>query len=245
MIVEFTQIPAVTKFDRDAMFSLMDDHFEDMQRSRFERDLCDKNWVVLVKDQSNVVGFTTIRLSITQLFSGDALVIYSGDTLVNPKYRMATNFVRGWFASMHQLKQLYPELPLYWFLLCSGFRTYRFMPVYWKTFYPRHDLPTPPEWKNNMDYLAETQFGTEYNKRTGIVKLLHPQVLRESIRDIPEGRADNRNVRFFAHHNPGHALGDELVCLTQICRDNLTRVGQRFWDSPDLSFRVIQNEPDL
>ena len=34
---------------------------------------------------------------------------------------------------------------------------------------------------------------------------------------------------FFAQRNPGHAAGDELVCLTEIHPDNLTRAGRRVW----------------
>jgi hypothetical protein len=35
------------------------------------------------------------------------------------------------------------------------------------------------------------------------------------------------HVAFFAEHNPGHANGDELVCLTQIHPDNFTAAGHR------------------
>jgi hypothetical protein len=37
----------------------------------------------------------------------------------------------------------------------------------------------------------------------------------------------DRQVAFFARMNPGHILGDELACLTEITRSNLTRAGQR------------------
>jgi len=245
MMAEFTKIDAVTSHDRNEMFSLMEDHFEHMRRSRFEQDLSEKDWVLLVKDHGRVVGFTTIRLSKAKLTSGDALVIYSGDTLVSPKCRMDTTFVRGWFAGMRYLQSKHPELNLYWLLLCSGFRTYRFMPVYWNAFFPRYDIPTPVPWQHDIDLLAGIQFGHEYNKETGVVRFTHPQVLRVAIRDIPEGRHENPHIRFFAHKNSGHAEGDELVCLTRIGHDNLTRAGQRLWNCSNLSFKVTDHESEV
>jgi hypothetical protein len=34
-------------------------------------------------------------------------------------------------------------------------------------------------------------------------------------------------VSFFAEKNPGHVKGDELACITEISRSNLTRAGER------------------
>ena len=42
-------------------------------------------------------------------------------------------------------------------------------------------------------------------------------------------------VRFFAAKNPGHLQGDELACLTEITRPNLTRAGERMMETPVLS----------
>ena len=35
------------------------------------------------------------------------------------------------------------------------------------------------------------------------------------------------HVAFFLKRNPGHGDGDELVCLTELSDDNLTRAGRR------------------
>ena len=69
--------------DRDAMFALMDRHYENMIRARFETDLSEKDWVILLIDEasSDVCGFSTqalISLSIDDrpircIFSGVAM----------------------------------------------------------------------------------------------------------------------------------------------------------------------------
>ena len=42
-------------------------------------------------------------------------------------------------------------------------------------------------------------------------------------------------MAFFVSKNPGHARGDELVCLTEAHPENLTRAGQKllahYWEA--------------
>jgi hypothetical protein len=59
------------------------------------------------------------------------------------------------------------------------------------------------------------------------VQLDRPQVLAGDLVDVPAGRAADPHVRFFLERNPGFVRGDELVCLTRIADDNLTRAGLR------------------
>jgi hypothetical protein len=51
--------------------------------------------------------------------------------------------------------------------------------------------------------------------------------LKPHLAAVPDGRADNPHVRFFLERNPGHASGDELVCLTELSDANLTAAGVR------------------
>jgi hypothetical protein len=78
-----------------------------------------------------------------------------------------------------------------------------------------------------VQQLAIAQFGSAYNPTTGIVKLAHPQQLRDGLNGIPEGRLDDPHIAFFNQVNPEHENGDELVCLTEISEANLTAAGQR------------------
>jgi hypothetical protein len=44
---------------------------------------------------------------------------------------------RARITSVNKLRETYPRGKYYWLLLTSGFRTYRFLPVFWREFYPR------------------------------------------------------------------------------------------------------------
>ena len=48
---------------------------------------------------------------------------------------------------------------------------------------------------------------------------------------VKSNRLKNAHVAFFKSINPGHTQGDELVCLTEIDPDNLTRAGRRMVDA--------------
>jgi hypothetical protein len=75
--------------------------------------------------------------------------------------------------------------------------------------------------------LGLRKFGDEYHKESGVVRLRTATPLREGVADVTEQRLRDPRVAFFAQRNPGYLEGDELACLTEISRANLTRAGER------------------
>lgn len=217
--------------DRDAMYALLDTHFKGVTPDSFQADLARKNWVLLLKDEetASLKGFSTLWMQQTE-FGGEVLsVVYSGDTIVDPSAWTSSALPRSWIAAINYLRQQYASGRLYWLLICSGYRTYRFLPLFWQEFYPRYDRVTPPQVSAFMGFLAHSYYDRAYDEASGIVRLPHPQMLRETLSGIPTGRQTDLHIRFFQERNPGYLQGDELVCLTEIRQDNLTRAGQRMW----------------
>jgi hypothetical protein len=199
---------AVTGAERDAMFALLDEYFLGVTREQFEADLAEKNWVIVLEEAGRVRGFSTLLVR-------DG-VVHSGDTIVHREAWGSSALARTWLEAVKQLR------PQYWLLITSGFRTYRFLPVFWKEFWPRHDAPERPAL---LEKLARERFGRRYDN--GIVRFDAPQILRNGLKEIPPGRLDDPHVRFFAERNPGHAAGDELVCLCPLTAENQTAAGRR------------------
>jgi len=214
--------------DRDQMFDLLDHHFEGVTPTQFERDLSEKNWVILLnRSDGRLVGFSTLLAYQTSFEGQPVSVIYSGDTIVSPEAWGSTALARGWIGCVRELRGSYPRGPYYWLLLTSGFRTYRFLPVFWREFHPRFDAVMRPEQRRIRDHLAAERFGPTYDPTTGIVQFAHPQRLRGPLSTVPDGRGNDPHVSFFIAQNPGHAQGNELVCLTELSDENLTRAGRR------------------
>jgi hypothetical protein len=221
----------LTDDDADCMFRLLSSHFEGVTGGHFRNDLSDKNWVILIERGESLVGFTTLRAYETTFEGGPISVIYSGDTIVAPEAWNTQSLPRAWIASVANLRRQYPRGLYVWLLITSGFRTYRFLPVFWKNFFPRHDVTTPSRWQRLLEHIASERFGDQYNREEGIVRLRHAQCLKAGLSTIPIGRYDDPDVAFFASQNPRHAHGDELVCLTELSPENLTPAGRRMASS--------------
>jgi hypothetical protein len=218
---------ALSGAQRDEMHALLSHHFDGVTREQFERDLAEKNWVVEIRRDGRLLGFSTL-LAYEAHFDGRALTaIYSGDTIVAPEAWGSPALARTWIAAVNHLRAARPSRPCYWLLLTSGFRTYRFLPVFWREFFPRHATPTPPHEERLLHHLAATRYGAWHDASSGIVRFPRPQRLRGHLGAIPTGRTADADVAFFLSRNPGHADGDELACLTEISEDNLTPAGRR------------------
>ena len=139
---------------RDEMFALLTHHFEGVSRERFEIDLGGKNHVVLLRRGGRLVGFSTL-LAYETSCAGEALsVIYSGDTIVAPEAWGTTALPRAWIAAVNELRAAFPCGRYFWLLLTSGFRTYRFLPLFWREFLPRFDAAERQEGEELLNHLA-------------------------------------------------------------------------------------------
>jgi hypothetical protein len=216
--------------DRAAMFALLTAHFDGVDPGTFNRDLDEKNWVLLFTDAGALKGFTTL-LAYDTRYRGDRIsVVYSGDTIMNHDAWSTSALPRSWIAAVRSLRDTCLRgNRLYWLLLTSGFRTYRLLPVFWREFYPRYDVPTPATIRALVTALAAERLGPCYDSDRGIVQFASPQVLRGTLREVSPGRLIDPHVAFFLERNAGWCRGDELVCLTEIAFENLTPAGRRMW----------------
>ena len=221
-------VPRTALADREvgAMYDLLLQNFHGVHPATFQRDLTEKNWVVLLEDEAGTLrGFSTFLMYATAAAGRALTVVYSGDTIVDPSAWGSTALPRAWIRAVYAARRDYPEGELYWLLLTSGFRTYRFMSVFCRTFYPCFAAPTPPWPQWLLDTLSVERFGSTYD--AGIVRFARPQVLCERLINVPEGRCADPHVQFFLERNPGHVMGDELVSLASLAPDNLTPAGRR------------------
>lgn len=210
------------------MHALLDAHFEGVSRAQFECDLAEKNWAILLEnDAGRLRGFSTLQVHRASFRGEPITVVFSGDTIVDREAWGSRALPRTWIGSVNTLRERHGSGRTYWLLITSGFRTYRFLPVFWREFFPRFDAQTPSETGALMNALATERFGGRYDAARGIVRFENPQVLRGELREIPRGRLEDPHVAFFAQRNPGFVRGDELVCLAELSPSNLTPAGRR------------------
>src|SRR5262245_11638518 len=218
---------ALSGDERQSMFDLLATFFTGVDRETFDRDLDEKNHVIMLEDDGGILrGFSTLCVYRTAVPGVDAMIVYSGDTIVDREWWGSPTLAVSWLRAARGLTRGEGTREAYWLLLTSGFRTYRFLPVFWRHFFPRYDSDAVP--RALVDALARERFGLHYDAALGVVRFPKPQVLVPELLDVPSGRALDAHVAFFLERNPGYVRGDELVCLTRIDRDeNLTPAGRR------------------
>jgi hypothetical protein len=211
------------------MYQLFQEHYAQTTPSLFERDLTDKNWVIVLREPASgaIQGFSTLAFYTTQVENQAVGVVYSGDTIIRPAFWGTPELPRTWIKTVMAQAAALPQ-PCYWLLISSGYKTYRFLTVFFREFYPRHDCPTPPHAQHLIDHLASERFGADYHAADGVVRFqIGATPLRNGLAEIDARRLKDPHVAFFNQRNPNHARGDELVCLTRLEPGNFTAAGRR------------------
>ncbi len=216
------------------MFERLKENFHGIEKEIFESDLAKKNWVVLFESaDGKLQGFSTIYKYNTEFNDKKYCVIYSGDTIIEKEAWGSLELPRVWINTIKKIHTESDNPTLIWLVISSGFRTYRFLPVFWRVFYPHCRRQTPEDIQNLMHKLATDQFGDCYDPERGIVSFEKSQILIETLGDVPESRLQNPHIAFFNKRNPGRVKGDNLVCITEISENNLTKAGKRMYYSPE------------
>ncbi|HEX7288555.1 MAG TPA: hypothetical protein VF532_20390 [Candidatus Angelobacter sp.] len=229
---------ALTHGERNEMYELLEMYFAGTCRARFEADLAEKESVILLRDAESgrIQGFST-SMRISACIDGQEVVaFFSGDTIVAREFWGESLLSRLWsqtaFAEADRIVAAHPAARVYWFLICSGYRTWRFLPVFFREFYPHPERPTPPHEQRILDTLGAQKFGDQYMSGSGVVRFDSATPLRQGVAEVTDRHLRDPHIAFFSRMNPGHATGDELACLTEISRANLTRAGVRMVTSP-------------
>jgi hypothetical protein len=122
---------------------------------------------------------------------------------------------------MGAIKREHPNTPLFWFLLVKGHRTFRYLPVFGKSFYPHWSVDRS-DLRPLADILALDMFPNDYNAATGVVefRLSRGHLKPHLALPTPE-EMDREGVSFFVARNPGFQRGHELVCICEMEEHNM------------------------
>jgi hypothetical protein len=211
------------------MYDLYSKYYAGTSWEIFRADLGKKDYVILLWDEQNKLqGFSTLAVLKFEFEGQVSQAIFSGDTIINHQYWGEQTLTLAWCRLAGKIKAEAAQLPLYWFLIVKGYRTYRYLPIFAKTFYPNWRYPTPPRYQVLMDYLARAKFGENYDPEAGLVRFAISQGhLRDSWAEIKEGFANKPDIRYFLERNPEYYKGDELVCLMELSEDNMRSHARR------------------
>jgi hypothetical protein len=230
LVNEITDVFSLSERDKEAMYSLMVAHYENVSRPQFDLDLLEKDAVILLRDSKDrhLCGFSTQKVIHFSVDNRPMRALFSGDTIIAPSHWGEQGLGRTWSQFASEVRAKEPGKPLYWFLISKGYRTYLYLPLFFHQFYPRYDRPTPLEQQKILDTLAFTRYPEHYNPSRGLI--VFPQShgnLNRELAEISESRLRNPHVRYFVERNPAYAQGTELACVAEISAENMKSYAAR------------------
>ena len=204
----------------DDMWAVFSRYYDDVERGRFESDLSKKSHVILLRDSGDrsLQGFSTLELIPGKILGKRFLAIYSGDTIISESYWGQTALQRAFtgYTLKHMVKN--PTIPVYWFLISKGYKTYLLLSRNYVEHWPRWEEPTPPFQSAVIDTLSYNKFGESWKRDLGVLKFESPQgKLKQEVAPIDlDLLCQFRDIQFFTEANPGHQEGDELCCIGRV-----------------------------
>jgi len=210
---------------QEQMFRLFERYYENAAKTAFLADLAEKNWVIVLSDPrtDELCGFSTQRMMELNVDGVSVRGLFSGDTVVARDHWGDIALARVWGRLALSLIDQYGPGELYWFLISKGYKTYRFLPLFFHEFYPHCDIPTPDWARRLIDVFAQSKFPGAYDATAGVIRAgRHKDRLRPGVADLTAERLRDPHVRFFEQRNSGHVRGEELCCLAPLTRENFT-----------------------
>lgn len=222
-----------------SMYQLFSGYYECTSPALFEADLAEKTHVIVLHSETKLCGFST--LSLLESNQHDKLptqcrVLFSGDTIIHHDHWGEQALALAFCNFAGQVKAQQPKIPLYWFLISKGYRTYRYLHLFSKVYWPSFRNEPMPELQHLLDTLASKKFGDCYDAATGLIRF--PQSrghLRTNWADIRDNMLERPEVKFFLQSNPRYTEGEELACITTLEKGNLRSIARRAFVDGELS----------
>lgn len=218
--------------EREEMWALYSRFYLGTSRERFREDLTEKDTALVLRDaEGQVQGFSTLVTWSSEFAGAPIRVLFSGDTIVEREHWGSQALAFSWLRHAGKLKRQQPTVPLYWFLIVKGQRTFRYLPAFALKFLPHWRGSPAPGMSELLTLLAREKFGDAYDPATGVIRFResHGHLAREWAK-ISEREAAREDVQFFLRRNPGYVRGDELACLCELSSDNLRPLARRVFD---------------
>ncbi|TNF26563.1 MAG: hypothetical protein EP329_21005 [Deltaproteobacteria bacterium] len=211
-------VAALSSAQIDAMWRLYEEFYANVDRASFDADLAGKDFVLLGTDSGSgeLAGFSTV-LFFEVVHEGRRVGFYfTGDTVFHPRYWGQKGLHWATLREWIRWKLRHPTTPLYWYLICSGHRTYLSLVRNFPTHWPHHLRPTPAFELGLLDVIGR-RFGEAWHPERGLIAVDGPQpVLKAEVAPITAELRALPEIELFLRLNPGHAEGDELAMIALV-----------------------------
>ncbi len=226
--IETKELPATMARE---MYHIPDRYFGNVSWKTFKEELYAKDYVILIEsvEEERIVGFSTQMLFTAFLGEEEVSVIYSGDTIIDQKYWGTRELPLQFWNLSRAVAKTNGGKRIFWMLISKGIRTYRFLPVFFRCFYPTYREPVPDKYQAFMDFIGAYVFPDRYDKNTGLVKSSGKHQYLKAQFHPPVEKTNNPHNAYFYKRNPNYKQGDELLCITEMKIENIQPPLQKYF----------------
>ncbi len=215
---------------KNEMFKLFNKYFN-CEKNMFFSDLQSKKTIVLLKNSNrDIVGFTSMDISIEESKNSKIVILFSGNTIVDEKYRNDLLLITGFLEFAVRTQTEYPDYKMFWHLICEGYKTYRYLPLSFNRFYPHYKEEPLQYEKELMDKISIKRFNKYYDKKTDIIHIPGSESLKSNFSKIHQNKLEDKHIKFFVDKNPFYENGDKLSCIAEISYNNLKAIPKRIYE---------------
>lgn len=226
------EVENLTAAQRGAMLGLLQSCFANVSESQFNRDLDEKEWVILGSDprSGGIWSFSTLRRLRITIDGERIMALFSGDTASRPDTRGAVTAagIRAVFRKIfHEVARNASSADrIYWFMISSTYKSYRLVPMLFSDYAPGIKRKMSDEEIRIVAELSRLK-GLNFDPATGTVRLDNPSIPRAFSGQSEDEDDDDPHVGFFRSANPRADKGERLASLILLSEANLTPLGKR------------------
>ena len=223
------KVKELSKSEIDSMFQLMNDYYDNFHYDTFITDLSKKDSVIVLRNENaEIKGFSTIVFYDMKIKNNVYKILFSGDTIIHKDYWAQNDLPAVWLKFAFE-KQKEFNKPLYWLLISKGYKTYKYLNTFFKSYYPNPNAITPEIEQSLIDEFGKVFYPDKYDKEHGILRMNGSKdYLKKEFAEISEEKIKNdKIVQFFLEKNPKYYDGNELVCIAEVSSDNLSKAGKK------------------
>ena len=126
-------------------------------------------------------------------------VLFSGDTVIDKSHWGSMALPVAWGRLMLSLLAVQPGVDFYWLLTSKGYKTCRFLPVFFREFQPCYNARPTSREMEMLRSIAVHRFGTRYDASAGILRAAPGnQRLRKGVAELDSRRLRDPHVAFFS-----------------------------------------------
>lgn len=177
---------------------------------RFEKN----THYALYFSKNRLIGFTGLRIENPIINNKKRLLIYFGQTVVQPNFRGQSLFRRTGLRLLRKYFLSAVDSKIYFWADTLSYKAYLSFSKSVKTCYPSRNQPLTPEIQAVRNYLGDKYYGPKYCRKNGTIQKDRVLVNDHLVRVRPKALIDP-DVKFFIQINPKHEIGNGLLTMAE------------------------------